>query len=310
MDIEQELRQYVWDRERWTSDKLIACSPFRDDNAPSFFASLETGGWGDSGAYDSEYERGNFIKLIGYLRGTDPDEASEYLIDKYGALYEITEGVQLRVVPPKLSIHAQDYALTEATITPAISPYLLTRGIATDVQQRFGIGYNPRSKGYTGIPWHFADTGEIANVKYRSTSSKRFFYEADAKAINSLVYGLWQARNSAYVVICEGEVDALSWEVAGYTAVAIGGARMSDKQAELIIHQGFDSVRLAGDSDAQGRKFNAQMADKLRGYARLSEVDYGNEKDANDVLLREGVQSLARMFESAAPVRAINLRLS
>src|SRR5690625_6287102 len=74
VDIEGELRRYPWHKERWTSEKLIACSPFRDDNTPSFFVNLSgeyAGTWGDSGAYEDEYRSGNFVKLLGFLRRSE-----------------------------------------------------------------------------------------------------------------------------------------------------------------------------------------------------------------------------------------------
>src|SRR5690625_2795180 len=187
VNVESELRNYSWERERWTSDKLIACSPFRDDNAPSFFVNIDgeyAGTFGDSGAYDSEYERGSFVKLLGYLRGTSEYEASEYLIEEYGVLYEISEdeNVPIRIVAPKLKETRKDIALV-STVTPAVSPYLITRGIDGETQERYGIGHNPSNKRYTAIPWYYIDTGEIANVKYRSTRGKRFFYEPDAQPI-------------------------------------------------------------------------------------------------------------------------------
>lgn len=313
VDVESELRQYSWDRERWSSDKLIACSPFRDDNAPSFFVNLDgefAGTFGDSGAYDSEYERGSFVKLLGYLRGTSEYEAVEYLIEEYGVLYEINEDADspIRIIAPKLKETRKDIALI-STVTTAVSPYLITRGIDGETQERFGIGYNPANKGYTAIPWHYVDTGEIANVKYRSTRGKRFFYEPDAKPISEIVYGLWHAKGEEYIIICEGEIDALSWETAGYASIAVGSAHISDKQAEMIIREGFGRIYLAGDNDEQGRKLNRMAADKLRGYAELFTVEYAKEKDANDVLLRSGVRELGEMLVAARPVKAINLRL-
>jgi len=71
VDIEEELRLFPWNRARWTESKLIASSPFRDDNAPSFFVNLDgeyAGTWADSGAYGTEYESGNFVRLLAYLR--------------------------------------------------------------------------------------------------------------------------------------------------------------------------------------------------------------------------------------------------
>lgn len=313
VDITAELYEYDFGHNaRWTSDKLVASSPFRTDNAPSFFVNLTgeyAGTWGDSGALDDEYARGNFVSLIAHLRGTDYDEACDYLIDKYGVLYEIKPDDPMRIKHPKLQARDRRYLpLTEGTVISATSPYLLTRGIDAEIQAEYGIGYNERNKGHTAIPWHCSQTGEIMNVKYRSTRDKRFFYERGAKPVSEMIYGLWQARDSDYNVVCEGEIDALSWAVADVRAIALGGAHMSRKQADLIRRSGARRIYLAGDNDEQGAKLNDRVERMLRGYARMFTVDYGKNKDANDVLLRHGVDELREIIEGAAPVRAINLR--
>jgi len=210
---------------------------------------------------------------------------------------------------PKLRDKQRASPRLNVDITHAVSPYLSSRAIEPAVQKRLQIGYNERIRGYTAIPWHDV-SGRIANVKYRSTRDKRFFYEAGATSISELVYGLHIARQSDYAIIVEGEVDALSWLTAGIFAVAVGSASLSDKQAQLIVNSGFERIYLGGDNDSQGRTLNRRAADKLRGFAELFEVDYGKEKDANDVLVRHGADELRRIFEDAARIQAINLRLT
>lgn len=305
VDIENELRQYSWDRERWTSDKLIACSPFRQDNSPSFFVNLESGGWGDSGGI-GEYANGNLMSLIGYLRGTSPYEAGEYLIDKYGALYDITgdsEGdVTLRVATPKISTKTQfTKEISGEHVIQAVSPYVTTRGISDDVQRKFAIGYGEGHRGFTAIPWYTVD-GRLANVKYRSTSDKRFFYEANATSVNTLVYGIDAARGNVEVVIVEGEIDALSWWTAGIPAVALGGAHINDIQSEMIAREGFKRIYLGGDNDKQGRKLDKLLTDKLGKYAEIYEIDYGEYKDANEALKAVGTNELYRMVKHSNEV--------
>ena len=71
VDIQSELEVFEWSRPKWSESKLIACSPFRYDHSPSFFVNLDgdyAGTWGDSGAYDDEWSKGGFIKLLSFLR--------------------------------------------------------------------------------------------------------------------------------------------------------------------------------------------------------------------------------------------------
>src|SRR5690625_1094055 len=314
VDIEDELREHDFGYgARWSPGKLVASSPFRDDNAPSFFVNLTgeyAGTWGDSGSIDELYARGNFVALIAYLRGETYDEAEEYLLEKYGALYEIKPDEPIRISSPKLSERrAVNNELPPELVTQAISPYLLSRGICAEAQRKFAVGYGEDIAGYTAIPWHDVN-GRLANVKYRSTSGKKFFYAKDATPISRLVYGLdffAGAGDEGEAVLCEGEIDALSWETAGINAIAIGGAHMSREQADLIKRSRIRRLYLGGDSDEQGEKLNTQVELMVGGFIELFTIDYGSYKDANDVLLSEGVGGLEKLVSGISDVNRLQL---
>src|SRR5699024_3694726 len=93
VDIIAELSAYDWgDRARWSSDKLIASSPFRSDSVPSFYVILDgeyAGVWGDSGAV-GDYEKGGFVKLLTILRGETYEDYAKYIYAKSGILIETT----------------------------------------------------------------------------------------------------------------------------------------------------------------------------------------------------------------------------
>src|SRR5699024_9515664 len=132
---ESELRDYDFGHNaRWSPGKLVASSPCRADQAPSFFVNLSgeyARTWGDGGSSDDQYSRGNFGALTAYLRGVGYEEAEEYLLEKYGALYEIKPDEPIRIASPKLSERlAVINELPTDLVTQAISPYLLSQGIS------------------------------------------------------------------------------------------------------------------------------------------------------------------------------------
>src|SRR5699024_12667109 len=69
---------------------------------------------------------------------------------------------------------------------------------------------------------------------------------------------------SEITVICEGIIDAMSWETLGYPALAVGGASISKEQIDIIRRGGVRKLYLAGDNDEQGRRLNEQIARALR----------------------------------------------
>ena len=312
LNIEEELREYSFDNARWQSDKLVASSPFRSDHAPSFFVNLEgeyAGTWGDSGAVEYEYTSGNFVKLITLLNGFSYEEAGDYLLDKYGSLYDARkEGEPIRIRRPKLRETVRPLKTIDNPIKQAISPYLVRRGICPRVQAMYGVGYDGGMRGFTAIPIR-TEVGTVANVFYRSTSGKRIYYAENAMPKNRLVFGA--DLIGEITILCEGVIDALSWETLGYSAIAVGGASISRDQAEIIKRSAAKRVYLAGDNDEQGRELNRQACRELRGYKELFSIDYGKKKDANDALLSpKGVRMMQDIFENAEKINTIRLRVS
>lgn len=311
INIREELEEYDFYNERWTSDKLIASSPFRPDNAPSFYVNLETGWWGDSGAYGTEYEKGNIVELLAYLSNTDVESVGHYLLNKYGyetPTDEDDEPQAVRLVLDVERIVPKERPKYVPNIVRQVSPYLTKRKIAEQVQREYVVGYNEDYKGFSAIAWT-DEEGRIANVKYRSTKGKRFFYDRGGTPIRNLVYGLYEARYDESVIICEAEIDALSWATAGLRAVATGSARISEVQAEQIRRMGFRKIYVAGDNDEQGRVFNERVSDRLRNSgARLYELKFPDgTKDANDVLIEYGINGLVDMRNTAIGKRVLRL---
>ena len=78
IDIADFLTRFDWSNERWKDDRLIASSPFREDNSPSFYVNFNndwSGTWGDSGTG----ETGNLVSLVAELHGITYEEAWEQL---------------------------------------------------------------------------------------------------------------------------------------------------------------------------------------------------------------------------------------
>lgn len=313
VDIIAELSAYDWgDRARWSSDKLIASSPFRSDSHPSFYVILDgeyAGVWGDSGAV-GDYEKGGFVKLLTILRGETYEESAKYLIEKYGVLFDDTSE---HITLPTVSIDQKDVqpvVLPAETIVKDVSPYLSRRGIGEQAQRLYGVGRNDNHIGYTALGWYH-ENGELGNVKYRSTKGKRFFYASNGEPVRRLVYGLdvVNRMQADTAVICEAEIDAMSFATVGATGIATGSAGISKTQVEAIKRSGVRTIVLGGDNDVQGRAFNRKVYEALRWHKEIEYVIYGDCKDANEVLTKKGAEELRRIYENRRKINVLKINL-
>ncbi len=305
IDIEYELRQFSWTNERWSSNKLISASPFRYEHTPSFFINLEgdyAGTWKDSGAFDNEWESGNFTRLLSYLRNETYEETEAYLLESYSTIYTYDN---LVLKPPKLRIESGQKTLDFGRLQEYAyrHPYLGGRGISEEVQRQIKIGYD-RFRQAVVIPW-FDTNGKLANIKYRKTRGKAFWYEKDGKPIGDLIYGLHLAyrRNIKRAVYCEAEIDVMSFMTAGFFGLANGGSSFNQRKAEQILKSPIEELVIVADNDPAGEKLRKELEKYLNGKIRLTNGYVKGYKDANEALVKEGATSLISVVDNAEPVR-------
>jgi len=319
VDIRAELEQFTWVRPNWSSDKLIAASPFRYDKTPSFFVLLEphgdypAGTWADSGAYDSEWASGNFVKLLSFLRNETYEETEEYLAGEYG--WQDETGGTVTLKPINLRIQRSRQSLNTNIMTKYTEDYtyLKNRGISKETQRQMGVLYD-REKKAAVLPWRLAN-GSLANVKYRKTFGKAFWYERGGWPIREMVYGIENAQPTT--VICEAEIDALSWVQAGYSAVAVGGASFNEWKRDLILRSPIEDLVIATDNDKAGGKLRREIESMMRGHVRIRHAYVGGGgqsdgsfvKDANEALVKYGADALRAAVEKAEGVPFLYVKL-
>ena len=284
VDIERELRQYDWRRTKWSVDKLIACSPFRDEKTPSFACSLETGVFVDSGSITTEWGKGNFVKLLAFLRNESYDEAQEYLIQEYAPENWNVAGLELTL---KLTLDAKDKIFLSNDLLKPFAythPYLNKRGLNDKTQGAVRIGYDPATRSVV-IPW-FDFKGRLISRKHRSVQDKCFWYCSGGQRIRNHLYGLhlvYRLKRFDEVYIVESEIDAFTLWQNGKAAVAMGGSSLTAQQKRLILQAGIKCLVIATDNDGAGQKAADGIIAKLSGFVDLGELIFPKgRKDINE----------------------------
>lgn len=153
---------------------------------------------------------------------------------------------------------------------------------------------------------------ELVNIKYRGPQ-KSFQLQGGCELI-------WMGLDDIdpeCVIIVEGEIDKLSFEVAGYTSVISVPNGAPDKNAKKINHhlrfvgdERLDNVKrfiLAGDNDEVGRRLMDEISRRL-GPERCMRVAWPEDcKDCNDVLRTHGARRIKEAIDAAEYVPIENV---
>jgi len=147
---------------------------------------------------------------------------------------------------------------------------------------------------------YIAPDGTTEHIKYRNSKEKKFFSSAGTAPC---LFG-WQAikEDSRTVVICEGEIDALSFHEKGVPALSVPVGGGNGNKQQLIEYEydrldRFDTIYLSMDNDSVGASATDEIVERL-GRHRCKVIELPC-KDANEVLMSGITFSFHEAMEDA-----------
>ena len=197
------------------------------------------------------------------------------------------------------------------SLPKSVLEWFASRAISEKTVTENSIGYGPSFPDKNAIQFPYFKDGHVVNIKHR-TADKQFRQEKDAEKCLYRHDAIKKGKGGK-LIICEGEIDALSFYEAGYEFVASvpDGAPSENsktfnkkfdflKSAEKIFDQ-YEKIIIATDNDPPGLRAQVELGRRI-GVERCLQVQYPEGcKDANDVLKKHGVSGLRKVVSSAKP---------
>ncbi|EHD9189868.1 toprim domain-containing protein [Salmonella enterica] len=173
--------------------------------------------------------------------------------------------------------------------------YLASRGITRETADKFRVSdavvwYHDENREVPAIAYPYIRNGELLQVKRtgieRPDGKKLIVAEADCEPC---LFG-WQAldKNTRLVVLCEGEIDCMSYVQMGFPALSVpfgGGKGAKQQWIEYEYHNldRFDEIWLSMDNDDVGREAAKEIARRLGEHrCRMVELPH---KDINECVM-------------------------
>ena len=182
------------------------------------------------------------------------------------------------------------------------------RGIPVEMAETEGITKVCRKLPQTNkvekcIVFPYIVEGELVNRKYRD-GAKNFMLEKDARLVP---WRIDHILDTPECIITEGEMDALSFLVAGRDDVISvpNGAQKNLTWLEDFIETHLENkqrIYIASDTDKKGLELREELVRRF-GEEKCRIVTYGEGcKDANELLMQSGAEALRQTIAEAQEV--------
>ena len=210
---------------------------------------------------------------------------------------------------PEMKGYKKPAKLTnEEPLDENMRQWFANRGIPAEVAESEGITKVCRKMPQTEkvekcIVFPYRVNGQLVNRKYRD-GAKHFMLEANAQLVP---YRIDHIKDTPECIITEGEMDALSFIVAGRDDVISvpNGAQKNLTYLDDFIESHFENktrIYIASDTDAKGLELRNELVRRF-GEEKCRIVTYGEGcKDANELLLQSGAEALRHAIAEAQEV--------
>lgn len=180
--------------------------------------------------------------------------------------------------------------------------YFRSRGISKRIIERFNLGYDPE-KNLVTIPYNPDCKGYVHRILWNSDNKYCKFgneiFNINAlyePSIDALICG-----SRDYVFVCEGQIDAMSFEEIGLSAIGLGGVNEVSKLVEQLKEKPCNKVLiLALDNDKAGKRATGKFIEEIaeaelnQKYIVISAL-FGDFKDSNEFLATDREEFAMKM---------------
>lgn len=258
MEVDRILREVGIDYEEAGENRLMVICPFHDDTHPS------CGVWADSGWFKCFAcgKTGSLADLIAETEGVSWGDAKrmiggeERVSEMQKKLVDsLTRDVDTLKYFSRRSFHA---SYPELEVGSEGWKYLIGRGITAESIRRFDMRQGRKKyRSRVVLPIYTVD-GKLLSYVGRTYARGMVPKTRKSRSPHRTFYGLREIVNSQskheYIVVVEGEFDAIYLQQFGVPAVANMGTTAMGPEKIILLRRYAKRVVLSYDGDEAGRK--------------------------------------------------------
>ena len=266
-DRNMTLMAEILELEKFDESKKTALSPFREEDTPSFAFDSKRFRWRDFGG-DTTVD---IIDTLMY-KGCTYMQAVKKLFEY--------AGMDVNLESQNKDRGTYHYPKYENGDMAQVYDYLSKRGISRDTVDYLGITSD--GKGNMCFNYYDPDDERLLMLKYRPARSInkkngdiKNWCQKGADTTN-ILFNMTRVKLEGTIVLCEGELDCASFIEAGWyqcCSIPLGSQNLKFIDECWDWLSGFDTIIIAGDNDAPGKKFIKEACARL-GAANTKYIEY------------------------------------
>lgn len=233
------------------------------------------------------------------IEGLSFIQAKEKVAQHIGANYQI----ETKTVKRKMEEKA--YRKPESDLiqmTPPMITYMQSRGISESTLKFWRVMARKMNFARKGQPEDiqigfafpcYDEFGEHVHTSYRS-KSKQLKQSYETK---SIIHGMWHVDQDEPLMICEGQIDAMTiWKCGFKNVVSVPGGASNVKFLENNYEwlERFPQLIYWADDDEAGRKMASFLQTK---FDNVKIIMYKGAKDANEALKKDGEAAVKEFLQ-------------
>ena len=237
----------------------------------------------------------------------------------WGTCHNCNDSFQLHTFkrkgnPDKVYVKPQPIEVAKKKLSKQALEWFKTRGISEktldSLKVTAGKEWMPQTqKDESVIEFNYYIGDDLVNVKYRDGRKNFKLF----KGAEKVFYNIDSVVGHGWCVIVEGEMDVLALHEAGIeNAISVpNGATLSHNNLDYLDNCidyfiGMDKVVIAVDNDPAGEALRQELIRRL-GAEVCYLVDFGESKDSNEVLLKDGGDALVSIIANSKQVPLENV---
>lgn len=227
----------------------------------------------------------------------DDEFGKEWLIERFGhtladnGVHSLLDDISFDDMFQKKSMFQSNETKTisETKINEMQSwhPYMSKRKLSREVCEKFKVKYDA-STNCLAFPV-YDEKGKLYMLTRRSVEGKQFYIDKNTDKPVYLLYHILK-NNISYAVICESQINALTLQSLGISAIATFGCNITKRQFELLNRSCIRHYILAFDGDDAGNRGVKKFMNNIRKDVFVDVLKLPKGKDINDLTKEEIVE--------------------